>query len=149
MSLEVVPLLSVVKRTWGEFPRRVVASVTAVLVAALVIILAVGPFDRGPAFLVTGKATQLMPGVPGQLRLVLMNPHSVDVRVTSLRVRILDASRDCKMANLTISPFEGPVVLQTRSVERMSLQIELSPDAPDACQDVVFPLIFTGTAART
>jgi hypothetical protein len=108
-------------------------------------------------------AALLYPGRDGPLNLVLSNPHSFDVRVTALTVRVGAGTTnpDCRGdVNYGVAQYSGryPLVLHPGST-RLSALVSDSSVWPrvsmhdlstnqDACQDVVLALAFGGLATR-
>ncbi len=137
-------LLAQIRHLLGAHPTS--AAVAALVTVLLAVLPLIGVPHHGPVFVITGTTTSLLPGVPGQLTLVLSNPAEEDLTVTFVRVTAQDAGPGCTKANLAVRPFVGTVALRKHSTATITLPITLSAYAPEACRLVVFPLSFSGKA---
>jgi hypothetical protein len=102
----------------------------------------------------------LYPGAPPvPLPLVIENPNPVPIFVTSLRVSVIADPAGCAAAeNLALShagasnatplevPASGSVSLPATDVSAPTIQLRDLPVNQDACQNVRFPLEFSGSA---
>lgn len=100
-----------------------------------------------PGFRITGSADGLLPGIPGSLTVTVRNPYRFRIRVTALRASVRDA-RGCSAGNLKPVALRRPFVVPARGSRRFLLPISLAADAPNACQDARFRLVFSGRAAK-
>jgi hypothetical protein len=108
--------------------------------------------------------TLLRPGGSAPLDLVLTNPYSFDLRVTSLRVRVgARTSRPgCSGdANYAVTQYSGgyPLTLPRGSTRRLDglapdpaawpqVSMHALPTNQDACKDARLSLDYEGTATR-
>lgn len=104
--------------------------------------------------------TPLYPGdAPQQLPVVLGNPNSEPIFVTSLRVRAGGGGQGCSgVKNLQLGPAgasmstpvtvpaEGSVTLPAQGVSAPTIAMRELPVSQDACQGAGFPLQFSGEA---
>jgi hypothetical protein len=105
------------------------------------------PPEKG-SFRIAGSAHGLYPGFTGFLVLTVTSPEHFPIKVTSLNVAVADASPLCKASNIHVSPFAGSLVVPANGSASTQLTIQLAHAAPDACQGVLFPLSYTGTASK-
>jgi hypothetical protein len=107
------------------------------------------PPDRGkPSFTITGDVAGLVPLVEGTIEVTVTNRERFDIMVDSLEVSVGDASTDCGREYLVIGPAPLPAVIAARSGSTLVVAARLAHDVPDACQGMVWPLTYTGTASR-
>jgi hypothetical protein len=128
-------------------PGRALAAAAgaAVLLACSLTAFAAGEAKPGPKrFTITGGASGLYPGGVGHVALKVRNPFRKRLRVQSLKVRVLDAGRGCRAANLRVAPFRGFVDLRPRRSRVVRLNARLAAAAPQACNGARFPLRFSG-----
>ncbi|CCH33844.1 hypothetical protein ABZ816_08470 [Actinosynnema sp. NPDC047251] len=104
---------------------------------------------------ISGAPVELTPGSEGSRRVRLSNPNSVDIVVLTLQAvpgQPLDAAHnrvvDCPSGVLTVVPMAQPVALPPAGSVEVEMVVQISPDVPPACKDSVFPLTYTGRAAR-
>jgi hypothetical protein len=99
-------------------------------------------------FTIAGDTAGLYPGKTVQLPLTLANPNSEDIRVRTIAVSVAGASdSSCSIVNLRTSSYAGPGFVVAAGASRtIFLPIAMSREAPDACQDVTFTLVYSGKA---
>lgn len=114
-------------------------------------------------FSITPRLSELAPLYPGDapqpLPVVLSNPNSEPILVTSLRVVSSDPSAGCSsVENLQLSaagasmstpvviPAEGSVTLPAQGVSAPTIAMRELPVSQDACQGAGLPLQFSGEA---
>lgn len=97
-------------------------------------------------FTITGGATGLFPGGAGRMVLKVRNPYRRHLRVSRLRVRVLDAGARCRASNLRVSPFRGFVNVRPRRTSVVRLRARMVSAAPAGCRGARFPLRFSGKA---
>ncbi|MGM1062722.1 hypothetical protein [Saccharothrix sp. Mg75] len=104
---------------------------------------------------VSGAPVELTPGSEGARLVRLSNPNSVDIVVLTLQAlpgQPLDAAHnrvpDCPSGVLTVVPMGEPVTIPPAGEVEVEMVVQISHDVPVACQDLVFPLTYTGRAAR-
>ncbi|MEU4763263.1 hypothetical protein AB0H12_08400 [Actinosynnema sp. NPDC023794] len=105
---------------------------------------------------VSGGAVELTPGSEGFRLVRLSNPNTVDIVVLTLEAepgQPLDAARnrvpDCPSAVLTVVPMAEPVTIPPAGEVEVEMVVRIAHDVPSACKDLVFPLTYSGRAART
>jgi hypothetical protein len=98
------------------------------------------------ALAVTGSVAGLYPGVTLPLPLTVTNRSAKQVTVTSLTTSVANASKQCKRANLTVSPFTGAAVVAAGGSALVTVQATMALQAGDACQGAVFVLTYHGKA---
>jgi hypothetical protein len=124
-------------------------ALAALIGAAALLVCSLTAFAAGEArpgpkrFTITGSATGLYPGGVGRLTLRVRNPYRRHLRVRSLRVRVLDASRGCRASNLVVRRFGGFVDVRPRGTSTVHLVARLSARAPATCAGARFPLRFS------
>ncbi|RKT73493.1 hypothetical protein DFJ66_6827 [Saccharothrix variisporea] len=104
---------------------------------------------------VSGAPVELTPGGVGSRLVRLSNPNSVDIVVMTLQAvpgQPLDAAHnrvpDCPSGVLSVRPMAEPVSIPPAGAVEVEMVVQISPDVPDACQDSVFPLTYSGRATR-
>lgn len=94
----------------------------------------------------------LVPGVARGLKLTVTNDLNQDILVTALSVSPTGPmSGDCTTKHLKIDSWTGGQFLVKRNTSGAapgSIPIQLTSDATDACQGVVFTLAYSGTAVQ-
>jgi hypothetical protein len=76
----------------------------------------------------------------------VQNPSALAIRVTSITVTPLAASRTCAASNLTSLGFSGSLRVAARSSAQVTVNVQMRTTAPDACQKATFPLQYRGSA---
>ena len=104
---------------------------------------------------ISGGAVELTPGSEGARLVRLSNPNAVDIVVLTLEAepgQPLDATRtavpDCPAAVLSVAPMAEPVTIPPAGSVEVEMVVRIAPDVPSACSDLVFPLTYSGRAAR-
>ncbi|WP_246019184.1 hypothetical protein [Saccharothrix australiensis] len=104
---------------------------------------------------VSGGPVELAPGSEGSRLVRLSNPNSVDIVVLTLQAvpgQPLDAAHNrvpgCPAGVLTVVPMAEPVTIPPSGAVEVEMVVQIAHDVPDACQDSVFPLTYSGRAAR-
>ncbi len=102
-------------------------------------------------FTISGSLPSVFPGQSTVMYLTVDNPNNQAIEVTSLTLRVGDASRACTAANLSPSSETQNftvVVAKNSSLGGQSfpMPISMSAAAPDACQGATFPITLTGIA---
>ena len=54
----------------------------------------------------------------------------------------------CPAATLSVTAFSGTLLVPANGTATQALPVSMSPTAVDACQDVTFPLDYSGTAVK-
>lgn len=104
-----------------------------------------GNTAKGKAFTMSGSATGLYPGADLPLQLTVQNPNQQDIRVQSVSVQVANATAQCPGSLVTVDSF-APFVVGGRASGVTTLQIHLSPSAPNVCRARTWTLTYTGTA---
>ena len=102
------------------------------------------------AFKVSGSARGLWPGARKTIRLRISNPNSFSIRVRSLEVRPRDSDQAGCGARWLKLQQRVDLSLKVRNGGRASVSypVQLSKNAPDACQGARWALRFKGAAER-
>ena len=125
--------------------RALVALAGVVALACSLNALAAGEVKPGPkGFTITGGATGLYPGGVGHIVVKVRNPYRRDLRVSALRVRVLDAGPGCRAANLRVTPFRGFVDVRAGRTYVVRVAARMVSAAPPGCSGARFPLRFSG-----
>src|SRR3954464_5053721 len=104
---------------------------------------------RGSAVSLRGEAIGLFPGVPVPLAVQIRNRTPHPLVLTSVRIRAGAAGAACAGTNFIASIPKGVrMSLAPRATVRTSYMIEMSPNAPDACQGATIPLRFQARVRR-
>jgi len=107
-----------------------------------------GPTDPEPQpikdFLIAGEVTGLYPGGQSEVPVEVQNPNSSELMVTDISVVASDGSTQCGAAYLSVGNIGGPVAVPPLGRATIRLPVSLAESAPDACQGVTFPLVFSG-----
>ncbi|WP_033442861.1 hypothetical protein [Saccharothrix sp. NRRL B-16314] len=104
---------------------------------------------------ISGGAVELTPGSEGVRLVRLSNPNSVDIVVLTLQAvpgQPTDEAHnrvpDCPAGVLTVVPMPEPVVIPPAGSVEVEMVVQIAHDLPAACRDLVFPLTYSGRAAR-
>ncbi len=104
---------------------------------------------------VSGAPVELTPGSEGARLVRLSNPNDVEIVVLVLEAlpgQPLDAAHNnvpgCPSSVLTVAPMAEPVVIPPAGAVDVEMVVRIAHDVPDACTDLVFPLTYSGRAAR-
>ena len=105
---------------------------------------------RAAAFKVRGRVTGLSPGARAVMRLRITNPNSFSIRVGSLEVRALDSDHSgCGKRWMKLQRrLDLSLKVPKRGRASAYYPVQLSKNAPDACQGGRWPLRIKGTAER-
>ena len=104
---------------------------------------------------VSGAAVELTPGSEGFRLVRLSNPNDVDIVVLTLEAepgQPLDAAHnrvpECPSGVLTVAPMPEPVLIPPAGSVEVEMVVRIAHDVPAVCEDAVFPLTYSGRAAR-
>ncbi|MFE2753215.1 hypothetical protein ACFXGA_14590 [Actinosynnema sp. NPDC059335] len=104
---------------------------------------------------VSGGAVELTPGSEGARLVRLSNPNSVEIVVLTLQAQPgepLDEAGNpvpgCPAGVLAVAPMAEPVTIPPAGSVDVEMVVRIAHDVPDACTDLVFPLTYSGRAAR-
>ncbi|MEU4741193.1 hypothetical protein AB0G02_12120 [Actinosynnema sp. NPDC023658] len=104
---------------------------------------------------VSGGAVELTPGSEGARLVRLSNPNNVDIVVLTLEAQAgqpLDEAQnrvpECPSGVLTVVPMAEPVAIPPAGSVEVEMVVQIAHDVPSACTDAVFPLTYSGRAAR-
>jgi hypothetical protein len=135
--------------------RALIVSVVVLFVLAMATALLAKPGSGGPRpdkgkhnFTITGDVAGLVPLVEGTIEVTVTNKERFDIVVDTIEVSVGDASTDCGREYLVIGTAPLPVIIPARSDSTLVVAARLALDVPDACQRMVWPLTYTGTASR-
>jgi hypothetical protein len=107
------------------------------------------PPDRGNhSFTISGDVAGLVPLVEGTIEVIVTNRERFDIVVDTLGISVGDASTDCGREQLVVGTAPLPAIIPARSDSTLVVTARLAHDVPDACQGIVWPLTYTGTASR-
>jgi hypothetical protein len=98
------------------------------------------------AFKISGKLKGLYPGAKRGLVLVVHNPQTFAIVVTSITTTIASPSAGCQASNLVVGAFSGQLTVAAGGSAKASVPVLMQHGAPDACQGAVFPLTYSGLA---
>ncbi|QQQ74749.1 hypothetical protein IOD16_26920 [Saccharothrix sp. 6-C] len=105
---------------------------------------------------ISGGAVELTPGSEGARTVRLSNPNNVEIVVLTLEAQPgqpLDAAHNrvpgCPSAVLSVAPMAEPVTIPPAGAVDVAMVVRIAHDVPNACTDLVFPLTYSGRAART
>lgn len=100
-------------------------------------------------FTISGDLAGLYPGLGTVLVLNVSNPQHFDILVQTLTVTVQDAAAGCLAGNLSIGGYTGaPILVPAGRTVQQQLPALLLHSAPDGCQGVSFPLVYSGTAGK-
>ena len=98
----------------------------------------------------TGSVSGLYPGLTRQLTVTITNPQTFAVTITQASVTAGAATASCGTKYLTAGPVAGlPLTIPTGGAGQVTAPITLTPQSPDACQRVQFPLSFAAVAVKS
>jgi hypothetical protein len=99
-------------------------------------------------FVVSGHVEELRPGGTRPMVLTVRNPNSVAIRVTSLTVTA-GSVPGCPAAALALPQWTGSLLVPKKNgTATLTVDVQLRPSAPDACQGARWPLTYGGTAVK-
>lgn len=95
----------------------------------------------------------LYPGASRPLTLTIANPNSFDIVVTSVIVTVGAGTRDgsptwCPGSAISVSGLPGEFPLEGKGTTTKIVTLSMDNTAPDACQGVVWPLTYGGSAVK-
>jgi hypothetical protein len=103
--------------------------------------------DRiAPVLRVHGRVIGLFPGARKRMRVTVRNTGRSTLVVTSITVRVDDASSACPGTNVRIRPFSGRVRVRASGSVMILLRARMPRSVPDACQGARFSLRFSARA---
>jgi hypothetical protein len=98
---------------------------------------------------------ELTPGSEGVRRVRLTNPNGVDIIVRSLSAvagQPLDSAHrhvsECPSGVLTVVPMAKPVMIPPAGSVEVEMVVQVAHDVPKACENLVFPLTYSGQTMR-
>ena len=104
---------------------------------------------RAAPFKVSGSVEGLWPGARDVIRLRITNPNSFSIRVRSLKVKAASARPGCGARWMKFpKTLELALKVRKRGRASTSYPVQLSKNAPDACQGAQWPLKFVGSAEK-
>jgi hypothetical protein len=100
-------------------------------------------------FTISGQVDGLYPGARRGLVLTVANPNNFVISVQTLTVTVRAPSASgCPASTLSVAPFSGSLLVPANGTAARSVLVTMSPTAVNACQDVTFPLVYSGTAVK-
>jgi hypothetical protein len=107
-------------------------------------------------FRMSGSVSNVLPGAPTQLPVVLRNPNKQPLRLETLQVAVADASTACTADNLSVASYSSAAPNAPTYVipgngqltVQLALQFLDGSGNQDACKGKTFPLAFTGSATQ-
>jgi hypothetical protein len=129
---------------------RVPAWIAAAAVLALPFVSPGSPVSlvrmavEGPSLKITGSIDGLAGGVPARLALTLHSVGSSDTVVRGLTARVTDASTGCPATALTITAWEGRLVVPAHGTATATLPVALHV-APGECVGATWQLAYAST----
>jgi len=99
-------------------------------------------------FRIAGSAAGLYPGHTVPLVLTVTNPESFAIVVTSLTVKVSNASTKCTAGNLSATAFDGKLTVPAHRSARATLHLSMHLSARNGCEGAKFPLTFRGLAGK-
>jgi hypothetical protein len=103
---------------------------------------------KASAFTISGNAVGIYPGSDVPLRLTILNHESFSIAVVGITTSTSDTVAACRDTLVRVTSFEGHVVVLKKGTSHISVHVQMSHSAPNACQKVHFVLHFKGTAVR-
>jgi len=104
--------------------------------------------NAGNKFSIKGRASGLLPGIPGDLVISIRNPYSFAIVVHGVEVVPENASSDCRAANVSSPGITDDVKVKPDTTLKVTVPITLRSKAPRGCAGASLPLSFTGRATR-
>jgi hypothetical protein len=95
-----------------------------------------------------GTVTGLVPGGTVTRKVRVTNPNNVDIKVTRLDTAVGRPSPSCPANAVTVAPLATPVLVAKNSHADVPLTVQMAASAPNACQNLTFPLTYSGTAIK-
>lgn len=80
------------------------------------------------------------------MRAKIQNTSRSALVVTSIVVKVGNPSNRCRGTNVRIKPFRSVAWVGAGQMTSVRLRVRMRRSAPDACQDVRFPLTFSAKA---
>ena len=100
-------------------------------------------------FTISGHVTGLFPGAHAPLELTLTNPNNFPIDVQTLAASVQAPSPSgCPPAVLTIAGFSGHLAIPANATATRTLVATMASGASNACENVSFPLKYSGTAVK-
>lgn len=99
-------------------------------------------------FSINGSVNGLYPGASLPLVLKVSNPLAFAIDVTSITTAVGTPNAGCAGTNLLVTPFAGDLPVPAKGTATATVSATLNHSTPDACQGVVFPLTYSGTAVK-
>lgn len=100
-------------------------------------------------FAISGDVTGLFPGAHAPLELTLKNENNFPIDVQTLAASVQAPSpAGCPPSVLTIAGFSGHLTVPANATATMTLVATMASGASNACENVTFPLKYSGTAVK-
>lgn len=125
----------------------------ALIVLAALLVLSPLPSaaqSPGKAFRIAdvGTVTGLVPGGTVTRKVRVTNPNNVDILVTRLDSSAGRPSPSCPANAVTVDALATPVLVARNAHADVPLTVRMAASAPNACQNLTFPLTYSGTAIK-
>jgi hypothetical protein len=100
-------------------------------------------------FTISGTVSGLYPGAEKPLLLTVANPNNFAIDVQTLAATVQAPSPSgCAPTVVMIPGFSGQLTVPANATATKTLVATMDADAPNACQNVTFPLKYSGTAVK-
>jgi len=101
------------------------------------------------SFTIAGSVAGLYPGHTVPMVLIVTNPKSFSIVVTSITTTVGDASAACPASNLSVTAFSGQLLVPGLGSANTTVQVGMAQSATDTCQGATFPLVYGGLASKS
>jgi hypothetical protein len=103
--------------------------------------------SKGGSFAIKGHVGGLYPGRRKHFALTVSNRNGFPIRVTSIRVRVVNAA-GCARSNLVVGSFRGSLRVGAKRKRRVWLPITMRRGATDVCIGARFKLTYVGKGVK-
>ena len=97
------------------------------------------------SFTISGSVSGLYPGASLPLVLTITDPKTYAINVSSISTTVTSQKSSCSPVNVAVSSFAGSLAVPARSSVHTTVIAEMLQAAPDACQGVMFKLVYSGS----
>ena len=95
-------------------------------------------------FTISGSMAGLFPGASLPLVLTVANPEPYKIVVTSITTTVGSPTTQCPGTLVTVTPFSGKQSVPAHGSVHVTVMASLAHAAPNACQGVTFPFVYSG-----
>jgi hypothetical protein len=106
------------------------------------------PNVSAAAFSISGSVKGFYPGKSLSLVLIVSNPQTAAITVTSITTTVGAASSSCGASNVTVSSFAGNLLVPAGGKAKATVHASMTKSAPNACEGKVFPFHYAGSGAE-